>query len=142
MCTIGTEVNTMLQVENKFEIGQEVYVIRKERVKEKCSACNGAGHKIIDGNEYYCSKCNGKGYSRYETKEEYQVKGLKTVTLIKSITQLQEKELIPQTVIIYNVDSEGMTLKEVPEHRLFTTKEEAEACCKELNEEESADGNR
>ena len=124
----------MLNIDNKFEIGQEVYVIQKVRTKTPCSACNGAGHKIIDGNEYYCSKCNGKGYSRYETKEEYQVKGLKTVTLIKSITQLQEKELIPQTVIIYNVDSEGMTLKEVPEHHLFTDCEEAIRVCGELNE--------
>ena len=33
----------MLNIDNKFEIGQEVYVIRKERTKEKCFACNGDG---------------------------------------------------------------------------------------------------
>lgn len=58
------------------------------------------------------------------------------VTLVKSITQLQGKELVPKTVITYNVGNECMTLKEVPEHHLFTTKEEAKARCKELNEED------
>ena len=121
----------MLNIDNKFEVGQEVYVIQKVRTKTPCSACNGEGHKIIDGNKFYCSKCNGEGYLRYETKKEYQVIGLKTVTLVKSITQLQGKELVPKTVITYNVGNECMTLKEVPEHYLFTTKEEAEARCKE-----------
>ena len=125
----------MLNIDNKFEVGQEVYVIQKVRTKTPCSACNGEGHKIIDGNKFYCSKCNGKGYLRYETKKEYQVIGLKTVTLVKSITQLQGKELVPKTVITYNVGNECMTLKEVPEHHLFTTKKEAEARCKELNED-------
>lgn len=131
----------MLNINNKFEIGQEVYLIRKVKIKNPCPACNGEGNKIIDGNKFYCSKCNGEGYLRYETKKEYQVIGLKTVTLLKSITQLQGKELVPKTVITYNVGNECMTLKEVPEHYLFTTKEEAEARCKELNEEESDNGN-
>lgn len=123
-------------IDNKFNIGDEVYVIQKVKIKNPCFACNGAGHKIIDGNKFYCSKCNGEGYFRYETKKEYQVIGLKTVTLVKSITQLQGKELVPKTVVTYNVGNECMTLKEVPEHHLFTTKEEAEARCKELNEED------
>ena len=123
-------------IENKFNIGDEVYVIQKVKIKNSCSACNGAGHKIIDGNKFYCSKCNGEGYLKCETKKEYQVIGLKTVRLVKSITQLQGKELVPKTVITYNVGNECMTLKEVPEHHLFTTKEEAEARCKELIEQE------
>lgn len=121
-------------IENKFNIGDEVYVIQKVKIKNPCSACNGAGHKIIDGNKFYCGKCNGEGYLRYETKKEYQVIGLKTVTLVKSITQLQGKELVPKTVITYNVGNECMTLKEVPEHHLFTDGEEAIRVCGELNE--------
>lgn len=124
----------MLNIDNRFEIGQEVYVIQKVRTKTPCSACNGEGHKIIDGNKFYCSKCNGEGYLRYETKKEYQVIGLKTVTLVKSITQLQGKELVPKTVITYNVGNECMTLKEVPEHHLFTDMDEAIRVCGELNE--------
>lgn len=121
-------------IENKFNIGDEVYVIQKVKIKNPCSACNGDGYKIIDGNKFYCSKCYGERYLWHETKKEYQVIGLKTVTLVKSITQLQAKERIPQTVITYNVGNECMTIKEVPEHHLFDTKEEAEARCKELNE--------
>lgn len=123
----------MLNIDNKFEIGQEVYVIWKVKVKRPCSACNGEGHKVIDGHKFYCSKCNGEGYLRYESKKEYQVIGLKTVTLVKSITQLQGKEQIPQTVITYNVGSEGMTLKEVPEHHLFVSCDEAITVCGDLN---------
>lgn len=135
----------MLNINNKFEIGQEVYVIRKVRTKIPCSVCNGEGHKVIDGHKFYCSKCNGEGYFRYGTKEEYQVIGLKTVTLIKSITQLQGKEQIPQTVITYNVGSECVTLKEVPEHYLFVSCDEAIMVCgdlnRKMNEEESDNGN-
>lgn len=131
----------MLNIDNKFGIGQKVYAIRKVRTKTPCSACNGEGHKIIDGHKFYCSRCNGEGYLRYETKKEYQVIGLKTVTLVKSITQLQRKEQIPQTVITYNVGNEGIILKEVPEHHLFVSYDEAITVCGELNrkmnEEES-----
>ena len=123
----------MLNIDNKFEIGQEVYVIRKKRIAKLCSACNGAGYKIIDGNKFYCSKCDGERYSGYETKKEYQVIGLKTVTLVKSITQLQGKELVPKTVITYNVGNECMTLKEVPEHHLFVSCDEAITVCGDLN---------
>lgn len=121
----------MMEIDNKFEIGQEVYVIQKVRVKKPCSACNGEGHKIIDGNKYYCSKCDGEGFLRYETKKEYQVVGLKTITLVKTITQLQGKEALPKTVVTYNVGN----LKEVPEHHLFTNGEEAIIACAKLNEE-------
>lgn len=121
----------MLNIDNKFEIGQEVYVIRKERVKEQCPACNGEGHIVIDGNRFSCEKCYGRGYLRNTVNIAYQIIGKYVVTLVKSITQLQGKELLPKTVITYNVGNECMTLKEVPEHYLFTTKEEAEARCKE-----------
>lgn len=82
---------------------------------------------------FYCSKCNGEGFLRYETKKEYQVIGLKTVTLVKTITQLQGKELVPKTVITYNVGNNGGNLKEVPD--LFTNGEEAIKYCKLLNKE-------
>ena len=127
----------MLNIDNKFEVGQEVYIIRKERTKEKCPACNGDGHIIVNENRFSCEKCYGRGYLRNTANIAYQIIGKYVVTLVKSITQLQGKKLLPKTVITYNVGNECMTLKEVPEHHLFTTKEEAEARCKELNEKES-----
>lgn len=57
-------------IENKFNIGDEVYVIKKVRIEKLCHVCNGAGHKIIDGHKFYCSNCNDKGYLGYETKKE------------------------------------------------------------------------
>lgn len=125
----------MMQINNKFDIGQEVYVIRKVKINVPCSACNGEGHKIIDGSKFYCSKCSGEGFLRYETKKEYQVIGLKTIILVKSITQLQGKELVPKTTVIYNVETDNGTLKEVPEHHLFTNGEEAIKYCELLNKE-------
>ena len=38
----------MLYVDNKFEIGQEVYIVQKAREDSICPACNGDGHKMID----------------------------------------------------------------------------------------------
>ena len=118
----------MLYVDNKFEIGQEVYVIQKVRTKTPCSACNGEGHKIIDGNKFYCSKCNGEGYLKCETKKDYQVIGLKQITLIKSLTFSSDK-VVPRTEIKYNLDN----IKEVPEHHLFVSCDEAITVCGDLN---------
>ena len=119
----------MLQIENKFEIGQEVYVIQKVNQKAPCSVCKGEGHKIIEGHKYYCSLCCGKGFFSFRTNKEYQVIGLKTVTLVKTITQMQG------TVVTYNVESEDEKLKKVPEHHLFTDGEEAIKHCALLNKE-------
>ena len=125
----------MMQIDNKFEIGQEVYVIQKCRVKKICPACNGEGNKIIDGYKFNCTLCTGFGFLVSRKKKEYQVVGLNTITLVKTITQLQGKELVPQTVITYNVKNEKGNLREVSEHHLFTNGEEAIATCKKLNEE-------
>ena len=121
----------MMQIDNKFEIGQEVYVIRKVKVENPCPACNGEKHKIIDGSKFYCSKCNGEGFLRYETKKEYQVVGLKEVTLIKTLTQLQGQENKPETDVRYNLGN----MKDVPEHLLYANGEEAIAACEKLNKE-------
>lgn len=125
----------MMQIDNKYEIGQEVYVIQKCRAKEICPACNGEGNKIIDGYKFNCTLCTGFGFLVPRKKKEYQVVGLNTITLVKTITQLQGKELVPQTVITYNVKNEKGNLREVPEHHLFINGEEAIATCKKLNDE-------
>lgn len=54
----------MLQINNKFEIGQEVFLIteRKERIENKCTCdvCLGLGTVTYKGYEMTCPKCNGK----------------------------------------------------------------------------------
>ena len=47
----------MLYVDNKFEIGQEVYIVQKAREDFICPACNGDGHKMIDS---YIKSINDK----------------------------------------------------------------------------------
>lgn len=40
--TLEREVKTMqINIETKFNIGQEVYIIQKARSKEPCADCNG-----------------------------------------------------------------------------------------------------
>ena len=36
-----------INIETKFNIGQEVYIIQKARSKEPCAACNGEGHIMV-----------------------------------------------------------------------------------------------
>ena len=38
----------MLNIDNKFEIGQEVYIVQKAREDFICPACNGDGYIIVD----------------------------------------------------------------------------------------------
>lgn len=118
----------MMQIDNKFEIGQVVYVIRKVKVENPCPACNGEGHKIIGGHKFYCSKCGGVGFLKSK-KKEYQVIGVMEITLIKTITRIEGENSEPCTIIRYNVGN----LKEVPEHYLFVDGEEAIKYCAELN---------
>ncbi len=52
----------MLQVDNKFEVGQEVFII-EEHVKtikneKKCPICDGIGTIEYKGYELRCPNCN------------------------------------------------------------------------------------
>ncbi len=118
----------MMQIDNKFEIGQEVYVIGKVKPKNTCPACNGEGHKIIDGNKFACAKCWGDGWIRGK-KKIYQVfEGIKTITAIKTHTNNTVSE------IKYNLRKEdGVGCIEVVEKYLFVDKQDALSTCKLLN---------
>lgn len=54
----------MIQIENKFEVGQEVYLIteQKERIENKCTCdlCAGLGEIVYKGYKIKCPKCAGK----------------------------------------------------------------------------------
>lgn len=124
-----------IKVNSKFGIGEKVFTIWNRAMEFECPICKGEGNKIIDGYKFNCTLCTGFGFLNPRKKKEYQVVGLNTITLVKTITQLQGKELVPQTVITYNVKSEEGTLREVPEHHLFTDGEEAIKYCSLLNKE-------
>lgn len=128
----------MLDIDNKFEIGQEVYVIRKEKTKDKCPACNGEGHIIIDSNMFSCVKCCGLGRI-YGQKSTYHVVGKKVIDRIKTYSYLLHNGTDKIKTVVKYAFKNG---DDYTDTKLFLTEEEAEARCKELNEEESANGNR
>lgn len=122
-----------INMETKFDIGQEVYVIQKARVKESCTACNGQGYIKIDGNDFSCISCHGSG-RLYEKKKIYQLVGKDTITSIKIFNYLlnvggHHNEL--KTVVKYGFKNGN----DFTDQKLFATQEEAEARCRELNEE-------
>ena len=81
----------MVTIDNKFDIGQEVYIVRKMREKTVCPACDGIGYKIF--------------------------------------MYIENDEM--KTVVKYKLKNGT----EFVERSLFATREEAEARCKELNEQ-------
>ena len=124
----------MHKVDNKFEIGQEVYLIteRRERLENKrtCDVCSGLGNVIYKGYEMRCPKCNGK----------------KDIVLDSKIVKVHTVEDKPYRIISYHhtVSQSGESLrfklkqdfskaKNVTEKEFFTTKEEAIAECDRLN---------
>lgn len=52
----------MINIDNKYDIGQKVFLIEKEDNTEKCLNCGGKGfirnEKLID---FKCHKCKGSG---------------------------------------------------------------------------------
>lgn len=116
----------MLNIENTFEIGQEVYIVQKQRDIRDCPACDGIGHKVIDGHKFSCVDCHGSG-KIYGRKRIY--KSEKDI-IRRIVIQLYTENGEAKTVIKYRFECGG----EYTDKRLFTTQEEAEACCKELNE--------
>lgn len=118
----------MISVENKFEIGQEVYIVRKMREKTVCPACDGIGYKIINGYKFSCRECYGTGYLHSKNKI-YRVDEKDKIDRIKIFMYIENGEM--KTVVKYKLKNGNEFVK----RSLFATREEAEARCKELNEQ-------
>ncbi|MBR5596632.1 MAG: hypothetical protein IKW30_04405 [Lachnospiraceae bacterium] len=128
----------MLYVDNKFEIGQEVFLIteRKVRIEDKrtCDVCLGVGTIIYKGYEIKCPKCHGR----------------REIVLDSKPTIIHSVEDKPYRIVSYRftVCKDGEILrykikqgyekeKSVSEETIFTTLEEAVAECDKLNNLES-----
>ena len=123
-----------IDVNTKFDVGQEVYIIQKARSKEPCAACNGEGHIIIDGNKFSCDKCFGTG-RLHGKRKIYQLAGKDTITNIKVYNYLLNTgghHNESKTVVKYGFADRN----DYTDQKLFATQEEAQARCKELNKEE------
>lgn len=98
-----------IDMETKFDVGQEVYVIQKAMSKELCPVCN-------------------------RSKKIYQLVGKDTITSIKVFNYLlnaggHHNKL--KTVVKYAFKNGT----DFTDQKLFATQEEAEARCRELNKE-------
>lgn len=123
----------MFTVDNKFEIGQEVYLVtgRKEYIKNKCTCdvCLGLGIITYKGYEINCPKCNGK----------------KEILLDSKMATVYFVEETPCKIISYrySVSTSGNILRYKIKHRydnrnvaeedIFATREEAVKACDDLN---------
>lgn len=118
----------MLYVDNKFGIGQEVYIVQKAREDSICPACNGDGHKMIDGHKFSCVDCYGTG-RLHGKKKIYKVKGKDKIHRISIHVYIENGEV--KTVIKYKFQN----ATEFTDKRLFAAEEEAIAECDKLNSE-------
>ena len=106
----------MMQINNKFEIGQEVYILEKRQ----CSICNGMGKFYYQGYEMECPRCKEYKAGRYKVMEgSYKITGIKINTRNGVDFSIR-----------YNAEGNKR-----PENRVFATYEGAVAACEKLNKE-------
>lgn len=124
----------MHTINNKFEIGQEVFLIteRKVRIEDKrtCDVCLGVGTVTYKGYEMNCPKCHGRREIVLDSKP----------TIIHSV----EDEPYRIVSYRYTVCKDGEFLrykikqgygkeKSVTEEEIFAMREEAVKACDDLN---------
>lgn len=120
----------MHTINNKFEIGQEVFLIteRKERIENKCTCdvCLGLGTVTYKGYEMECPKCCGK----------------KNIVLDSKVVTVHTADVMPYRVVSYRytVCKDGEFLryrlkqdykkeKSVLEEEIFASREDAVKAC-------------
>ena len=138
MCTVETEESNM-QIDTRFNIGDEVYVCKNRSKKEKelCRICDGIGVITIKGKTFKCPECHGKKTVHTKSVKSF-VPEKRTITKVTvSITENNGNQQI-----FRKYDCKAQTHREetssIAEYRniIFTTLEEAETRCKELMETE------
>lgn len=123
----------MHTVNNKFEIGQEVFLIteRKVRIEDKrtCDVCLGVGTVTYKGYEMNCPKCYGRREIVLDSKPTiiHSVED-KTYRIVSyRYTVCKDGEILR-----YKIKSYGKE-KSVTEEEIFAIREEAVKVCDDLN---------
>ena len=113
----------MIIFDNKFNIGEEVYLITQVPIKYECPICEGEGKIVHNGYEMGCPKCQGHGKLCDDKSRVWEVmNGTFTINSIKA-----------------NCNGESVTMRykvsgyNRAEYNLFKSVEDAEKRCKELN---------
>lgn len=120
----------MAKFETKFSIGDNVYVATSTYCGEEfpCSPCGATGCVTLEGERYLCPKCKGAGRKTYD-KYKYAV-GVDVVG--KIACEVTEDGPVQTNYMLRGTGIGTGTLW--AEHRVFDTREGAQAACDRMNE--------
>lgn len=121
----------MIEIHNKYNIGDEVYSYYRENYKVSCPFCNGTGEMQSERVHFKCIGCHGSGLISSPTTY---VKPCKVN--IRRIKASIGKDLSQS--IRYTVDclTPGVACKNRTQENLFETEEQAQNYCNQINEQE------
>lgn len=119
----------MIEVNNKFKIGEEVYTGVRVPVKYKCPICEGEGKFLHNGYEVRCNNCCGSG--KLHNAHQFLLEPVKVE--IRRINAYIWNDVV---TVKYKVNCAEANVNNRSEITLFKTLEEAEQYCKECNTKE------
>lgn len=119
----------MIEVNNKFNIGEEVYTGVRVPVKYKCPICEGDGKFLHNGYEVRCNNCCGSG--KLHDAHQFLLEPVK-VKIRRIIASIWNDVV----TVKYKLDCAETNVNNRAETTLFKTFEEAEQYCKECNTKE------
>lgn len=125
----------MIQIENKFDVGQEVYLIteEKERIENKCTCdvCVGLGEIVYKGYKIRCPKCLGQKeiilHSKLVTMYTVDPTPYKIARYRYTVSENDSS-------LRYKIKKQGYGRdRNVGEEEIFPTRKEAEKACDDMN---------
>ena len=125
-------------IETKFDLGEKVYAIQKERnmIEEECPICEGTARIEKNGEKFSCPKIGCKSGQIITGSEPKWVVKFEGV-IGKIDVDLYYSKYNHKDEYRYMLDTTGVGTGSVwYQHLLFKTKEAAQERCNELNEKE------
>lgn len=133
----------MLNVDNKFEIGEECYTAYRKPIHYKCPICDGNGRFKHNGYDILCKNCNGSGKLHNPKQFVMEVCKVRVRRVMASIGS--NESAISYKIDFIDTGEIYVKSKKRGEDYLFKSQEEAQMYCDKLNvqaTEGSANGNR
>lgn len=118
----------MIEVDNKFEIGEECWTYYREKLAVDCPVCKGTKKIKYNGYELICKQCDSKG--KVATNQTIvkccKVKIGRIIASIWENTKTVKYKVHPSDMFI--------SIRNRSENTLYKTKEECEKVCMEINQ--------
>lgn len=133
----------MLNVDNKFEIGEECYTAYRKPIHYKCPICEGNGRFKHNGYDILCKNCNGSGKIHNPKQFVMEVCKVRVRRVMASIGS--NESAISYKIDFIDTGDIYVKSKKRGEDYLFKSQEEAQMYCNKLNvqaTEDSANGSR